>query len=152
MSVHLGLGIHRIHELNDEILLVAQAGAGIDGALDSGANFLVFPRTFFLQVLLDQQQNVVDVDFHLLDELDLEDHVVVDRLLLRFGCGAELGIQVQIDALVILVLPFAENLVPGKIVESRQDIFQPQDRAKQLDEGFLRRLADDGLPQWEFVE
>ncbi|MNR21607.1 hypothetical protein D3C85_1385180 [compost metagenome] len=83
LNVHLGLGIDRLHELNDEILLVAQAGAGVDDAFDGGADFLVFPRALFLQVLLDQQQDVIDVDFHLLDELDLENHVIVDRLLLR---------------------------------------------------------------------
>jgi hypothetical protein len=33
-------------------------------------------------VLLDEHEDVVDVDLDLLDELDLEDDVVVDRLLL----------------------------------------------------------------------
>ena len=38
---------------------------------------------------LDEHQDVVDVDLDLLDQLDLEDDVVVDRLLLgvRCACG-----------------------------------------------------------------
>jgi hypothetical protein len=111
LRVHLGLGSHRIHELLDQVLLVAQAGAGIDGALDGGADFLVVARAFLLQVLLDQQQDVIDVDFDLLDEFDLEHHVVVDRLLLGLRRAAEFGVQVQVQALVILKLALAEDFV-----------------------------------------
>ena len=47
-----------------------------------GADLLVLAVAAGLAVLLDEHEDVVDVDLDLLDELDLEDDVVVDRLLL----------------------------------------------------------------------
>ena len=62
------------------------------------------------QVLLDQHQDVIDVDLDLLDQLDLEDQVVVDDLLVGVLVLAELGVEVEVDASVVLALPVGEEL------------------------------------------
>ncbi len=87
---------------------------------------------------------IIDVDLHLLDELDLEHHVVVDRFFLGFRRAAEFGVQIQVQALVVLKVALGEDFVACKIIKRREDVFQPQDRAEQLDECLLCRLADDG--------
>ena len=102
-----------------------------------------------LAVLLDEHQDVVDVDLDLLDQLDLEDDVVVDRLLLSRCILAELGVEVEVDAAVVLALAFGQDLVAGELVEGGQDVLQPQDLAEQGDERLLRRLADDRLAERE---
>jgi len=82
-------------------------------------------------------------------KLDLEHHVVVDAFLLGLGRGAELGVEVQVEALVILKIALAEDLIAGKVVEGGEDVLQPQDGAEQLDEGLLRRFAGDRGAQRE---
>ena len=68
-------------------------------------------------VLLHQHEDVIDVDFHLFDEFDLEENVVVDYFLLGVLALTELGVEVEVDAAVVLPLAFAEDLVPGEVVE-----------------------------------
>ena len=71
-----------VNKLFDEVFLLRRLWAGIDRTIDGGpGSLLSSPVPFFFQVSFDQHQDVVDVDFDLLDELDLEHHVVVDRLL-----------------------------------------------------------------------
>lgn len=147
LSIHLALGGHGVHELLDEVLLVAQARAGIDRALDIGADLLVLARAFLLQVLLHQHQDVIDVDLDLFDQLDLEHHVVVDAFLLRLRYGAEFGVQIQVDTLVVLKIALAEDFIASEVVESGEDVFQPQDGAEQLDESLLSRFARDRSAQ-----
>jgi hypothetical protein len=57
------------------------------------AHLLVVAVTLRGAMLLDEQQDVVDVDLDLLDQFDLEDDVVDDRLLLCVTLTAELGID-----------------------------------------------------------
>ena len=68
-------------------------------------------------VLLHQHEDVIDVDFHLFDEFDLEDHIIVDDFLLGFLALTELGVEVEVEAAVVLSLAFTEDLVPGEVVE-----------------------------------
>jgi hypothetical protein len=70
----------RVDELFDEVLLVAQRGARVDGSFGGGADLPVVAVSLRVAILLDEHQHLVDVDLDLLDELDLEhDDVVVDR-------------------------------------------------------------------------
>lgn len=80
-------------------------------ARSMAARIPIFARAFLLQVLLDQHQDVIDVDFGLLGQLDLGYHIVVDRLLVRIRRIAEFGVEIQIQALVILGLALAEDFV-----------------------------------------
>ena len=139
--------VDRVDEGQDEVALVAQGDAGVDGALDvhQRGHLDVGAVAAGLAPLLDEQQDVVDVDLDLLDELDLEDDVVVDRLLLGRVLAAELGVQVEVDAAVVLEVALGQDLVAGEVVEGDQDVAQPQDRAEQRDELLLRCLADDRL-------
>ena len=41
---------------------------------------------------------------------------------------AELGVEVEVDAAVVLTLALGEDLVAGEVVERRQDVLQSQDR------------------------
>ena len=69
--------------------------------------------------------------------------VVVDRLALDLGDPPELGVQVQVDALVVLELTLGQDLAAGEVVERCQDVPQPQDRAEQQDERLLCGLAEN---------
>ena len=73
-----------VDEGEDQVALVAQRRAGVDGALDvhQRGHLDVGAVAPGLAPLHDEHQDVVDVDLDLLDELDLEDDVVEDRLLL----------------------------------------------------------------------
>jgi hypothetical protein len=142
LRIHLGRGRDGIHELLDQVLLVAQAdGLELTARSMAARISLSSPVPLACQVALDQHQDVIDVDLDLLDQLDLEHHVVVDRFLLGLVRAAEFGVQVQVEALVVLKIPLAEDLVAREVVEGREDVLQPQDRAEQLDERLLRRLA-----------
>jgi SpoVK/Ycf46/Vps4 family AAA+-type ATPase len=119
-------GGHGADEVLDEVFLVTQGGAGVDGPGDRAAEFPVVPVAAFFPVLLHEHEDVVDVDLDLLDELNLEDHVLVDRLLLCFGFPAKLCVEVEVDAAVVLGLPLRQDLVAGELVERGQDVLQPR--------------------------
>src|SRR5262249_2054529 len=72
-----------------------------------------------------------------------------DRLLFRLGGAAQLGVEVEVERLVILVVALAEDLVARELVERRQDVAQPQDRAEERDEHLRRALAEDRLVERE---
>ena len=106
----------------------------------------------FLLVLLNQHEDVVHVDLNLFDQLDLKHHIVVDDFLLALFAFAVGPMQVQIPALILLNLSRAQRRLPGKLVESREDVLQPQDRSPQSDELLLRALPHDRLPIWELLQ
>ena len=68
-------------------------------------------------VLHDKHQNVVDVDLHLPDELDLEGNIVVDVLFVPIRFRAVRLIKIEIHTLVILKIPLREEFMPGKLVK-----------------------------------
>lgn len=67
----------------------------------------------------------------------------VTALLVGVAFPAELGVEVEMDASVILSLALSEDLVSLKIVERGQDVLQAKDRAEEGDERLLRQLSDD---------
>ena len=89
--------------------------AGVNRPVDGSQDALVFAVRFM--VLHDKHQNVVDVDLHLPDELDLEGNIVVDILFVPVCFRAIRLIKVEIDALVILKILLREKFVPGKLVK-----------------------------------
>jgi hypothetical protein len=128
-----------IDEVLDEVALVPQGRAGIDGPGDLGANLLVVAVSPLVAVPLDEHEDVVDVDLDLLDELDLEDDVVVDRLLVAVAVLAELGVEVEVDAAVVLVCRAVSISLPAKSSNDVRMFCQAQDRTEQGDELLLRR-------------
>lgn len=149
--VNVASHVDRVDERDDQVLLVAQRDRGVDGALDlhQRVHLPVGPIAPGFAPLGDEHQDVVDVDLDLLDELDLEDDVVVDRFLLGRIGAPELGVEVEVDRLVVLIVALGEELIAGEVVEGGQDGPQPQDRAEDRDEVLLRSLADDRSPERE---
>lgn len=68
-------------------------------------------------VLHDKHQNVVDVDLHLPDELDLKGNIVVDVFFVPIRFRAVRLIKVEIDALVILKIPLRQDFIACKLVK-----------------------------------
>ena len=93
-----------VRPLNPEVFfkkLRKPLDAGIDRPVDGSQDALVFAVRFM--VLHDKHQNVVDVDLHLPDELDLEGNIVVYILFVAIRFRTVCLIKVEIDALVKLM-------------------------------------------------
>ena len=107
-----------VRPLNPEVFfkkLRKPLDAGIDRPVDGSQDALVFAVRFM--VLHDKHQNVVNVDLHLPDELDLEGNIIVDVFFVSIRFRAVRLIKVEIDALVILKIPLRKKFVPGKLVK-----------------------------------
>ena len=108
---------NRVDEGLDEVPLVTQRRAGVDRPGDLGADLFVVAVAVLVPILLHQHEDVIDIDLHLFDEFDLEDHVVVDDFLLGLLALTELGVEVEVEAAVVLSLAFTQDLVAGEVVE-----------------------------------
>ena len=115
VAVNIRCGVDRTDKAVDQVLFAAQLDAGIDRPVDGSQDAFVLAVRFM--VLHDKHQNVVDVDLHLPDELDLEGNIVVDVFFVPIRFRAIRLIKVEIDALVILKIPLRKKLVPGKLVK-----------------------------------
>ena len=115
VAVNIRCGIDRANKAVDQIFLAAQLDAGVNRPVDGSQDALVFAVRFM--VLHDKHQNVVDVDLHLPDELDLEGNIVVDVFFVPIRFRAIRLIKVEIDALVILKIPLRKKFVPGKLIK-----------------------------------
>lgn len=115
VAVNIRCGVDGVDKAVDQVLFAAQLDAGIDRPVDGSQDAFVLAVRFM--VLHDQHQNVVDVDLHLADELDLEGNIIVDVFFVPIRFRAVRLIKVEIDALVILKIPLREKFVPGKLVK-----------------------------------
>ena len=115
VAVNIRCGVDGVDKAVDQVLFAAQLDAGIDRPVDGSQDAFVLAVRFM--VLHDKHQNVVDVDLHLPDELDLEGNIVVDVFFVPIRFRAIRLIKVEIDALVILKIPLRKKLVPGKLVK-----------------------------------
>ena len=66
-------------------------------------------------IFLHQQEDIVNVDFHLADQLGLEDEVIIDFFLVPRFPAAPFVPQIEIVALVILQLS-VRQLFPSLIL------------------------------------
>ena len=115
VAVNIRCGVDRTNKAVDQVLFAAQLDAGVNRPVDGSQDALVFAVRFM--VLHDKHQNVVDVDLHLPDELDLEGNIIVDVFFVPIRFRAVRLIKVEIDALVILKIPLREKFMPGKLVK-----------------------------------
>ena len=115
VAVNIRCGVDGVDKAVDQIFFAAQLDAGIDRPVDGSQDAFVLAVRFM--VLHDKHQNVVDVDLHLPDELDLEGNIIVDVFFVPIRFRAVRLIKVEIDALVILKIPLREKFVPGKLVK-----------------------------------
>ena len=70
VAVNIRRGVDGVDKAVDQIFFAAQLDAGIDRPINGSQDAFVLAVRFM--VLHNQHQNVVDVDLHLPDELDLE--------------------------------------------------------------------------------
>ena len=115
VAVNIRCGVDGIDKAVDQIFFAAQLDAGIDCPVDGSQDAFVLAVRFM--VLHNQHQNVVDVDLHLPDELDLEGNIIVDVFFVSIRFRAVRLIKVEIDALVILKIPLRKKFVPGKLIK-----------------------------------
>ena len=99
----------------DQVLFAAQLDAGVNRPADGSQDAFVLAVRFM--VLHDKHQNVVDVDLHLPDELDLEGNIIADVFFVSIRFRAVRLIKVEIDALVILKIPLRKNFIACKLVK-----------------------------------
>lgn len=76
IAVNIRCSVDGVDKAVDQVLFAAQLDAGIDRPVDGSQDAFVLAVRFM--VLHDQHQNVVNVDLHLPDELDLEGNIIVD--------------------------------------------------------------------------
>ena len=115
VAVNIRCGVDGVDKAVDQIFFAAQLDAGIDRPVDGSKDAFILAVRFM--VLHDQHQDIINVDLHLPDELDLEGNIIVDVFFVPIRFRAVRLIKVEIDALVILKIPLREKFVPGKLVK-----------------------------------
>ena len=115
IAVNIRCGVDGVDKAVDQVLFAAQLDAGIDRPVDGSEDAFVLAVRFM--VLHDKHQNVVDVDLHLPDELDLEGNIVVYILFVAIRFRTVCLIKVEIDALVILKIPLRQDFIACKLVK-----------------------------------
>jgi len=70
----------------------------------------------------DEEEDVVDVYFDLFDEFKLEYDVVVDIFFVGVFVDAEVLVDVDVGALVVLEVTGGEDFVTGEVVEGGEDV------------------------------
>lgn len=115
ITVNIRCSVDGVDKAVDQIFFAAQLDAGIDRPINGSQDAFVFAVRFM--VLHDEHQNVVDVDLHLPDKLDLERNIIVDVFFVPIRFRAVRLIEIEIHALIILKIPLREKLMPGKLVK-----------------------------------
>ena len=115
IAVNIRCGVDGVDKAVDQALFAAQLDAGIDRPVDGSQDAFVLAVRFM--VLHDQHQNVVNVDLHLPDELDLEGNIVVDILFVPIRFRAIRLIKIEIHALVILKISLRQDFIACKLVK-----------------------------------
>ena len=115
VAVNIRCSVDRTNKAVDQVLFAAQLDAGVNRPADGSQDAFVLAVRFM--VLHDKHQNVVDVDLHLPDELDLEGNIVVYILFVAIRFRTVCLIKVEIDALVILKIPLRQDFIACKLVK-----------------------------------
>lgn len=115
VAVNIRCGVDRTNKAVDQIFLAAQLDAGVNRPVDGSKDAFILAVRFM--VLHDQHQDIINVDLHLPDELDLEGNIIVDVFFVPIRFRAIRLIKIEIHALVILKIPLREKFVPGKLVK-----------------------------------
>ena len=143
--VHLRVGIHTADEGLNQVFLTAKLETGIDRFPNINQNFFVL--AVGIVIFQNQHENVVDVDFDLPNEFHLEDDIVVDVLFFVVRFLPSGLVKVEVTALVILHLPFGENLVSFEGIEGGEDVSEFQNRTEERDKLFFVFFAHNRFVQ-----
>lgn len=131
----------------DEVFFAAEFEAGGDGAVDGAEDGFVGAVGFV--VFGDEHEDVVDVDFDLFDEFKLEYDVVVDVFFVGVFVDAEVLVDVNVGALVVLEVTGCKDFVTGEVVEGGEDVLHAKDGAVEANKVFLGGFAKEGLAEGE---
>ena len=115
VAVNIRCSVDGVDKAVDQIFLAAQLDAGVNRPVDGSQDALVFAVRFM--VLHDKHQNVVDVDLHLPDELDLEGNIIVDVFFVSIRFRAIRLIKIEIHTLIILKIPLRQDFIACKLVK-----------------------------------
>ena len=115
VAVNIRCSVDGVDKAVDQIFLAAQLDAGVNRPVDGSKDAFILAVRFM--VLHDKHQNVVNVDLHLPDELDLEGNIIVDILFVSVRFWAVRLIEIEIHTVVILKIPLRKKLMPGKLVK-----------------------------------
>ncbi len=127
----LGVDVDAADEGLDEFFLAAEFDAGGDGAFDGAEDGFV--GAVGIVVFGHELEDVVDIDFDLFDEFELEDDVVVDVFFVDLLADADIVVDIEVGALVVLKVAGAEDLVAGEVVEGGEDVSQAENDAEEAD-------------------
>ena len=108
ITVNIRCSVDGVDKAVDQVLFAAQLDAGVNRPVDGSQDAFVLAVRFM--VLHDKHQNVVDVDLHLPDELDLEGNIIVDVFFVPIRFRAIRLIKIEIHA---LVRTYAKHLATG---------------------------------------
>ena len=95
ITVNIRCSVDGVDKAVDQIFFAAQLDAGVNRPVDGSQDAFVLAVRFM--VLHDQHQNVVNVDLHLPDELDLEGNIIVDILFVSVRFWAVRLIKIKIE-------------------------------------------------------
>lgn len=140
--------VHFFDETVDQFFLAPKFQAGVHGLVDGTQEFLIFTVT--IMVFLHQTQDVVDIHFHLPHQFHFKDDIVVD-IFLFLSPGLPILIKIDVEALVVLQIPFAHRIESLKLVEGTEDIPKAQDFTKELDKFLLCGLTGNFHVHREFA-
>ena len=127
---------HPLDELLNQVLLVAEVGAGGYGFLYLHHHFLVLAVA--LVIFGHQGKDVLNAYLHLLHQLDFEHHIIVHLFLLAARLMFEFIAQVDVPRSIVLYLIVVQcQLHFGKLVERGQQVPQLQQGTEQPHKLFL---------------
>ena len=90
----------------------------IHGFLNRNEHFFII--AVGIVILLDENENVVNIDFNLLDEFNFKNNVVGDVLFFAGGLAIFPFIpQVLVATEIVLKVTFAQNFIPSKVIKRR---------------------------------
>ena len=115
IAVNIRCSVDGVDKAVDQGLFAAQLDAGINRPVDASQNAFVLAVRFM--VLHDQHQDIINVDLHLPDELDLEGNIIVDVFFVPIRFRAIRLIKIEIHALVILKIPLRQDFIACKLVK-----------------------------------
>ena len=102
-------------------------------------------------IFLHQQEDIVNVDFHLAYQLGLEDEVIIDIFLVPRFPAAPFVPQVEIMALVILQLPVRQLFTSLVLIECGENVDGFQQASEQCYKPLFRILAHNRLALRKFA-
>ena len=108
VAVNIRCSADGVDKAVNQVFFAAQLDAGVNRPVDGSKDAFILAVRFM--VLHDQHQDIINVDLHLPDELDLKGNIIVDILFVSIRFRAIRLIKIEIHA---LVRTYAKHLATG---------------------------------------